>query len=468
MRKETPMSTSKALPADNKMGTMGVNKLLITMALPMIISMLIQALYNIVDSYFVNLLSQEAFDAVSLAFPIQHLIIGVATGTAVGVNSLLSRSLGEGNREKANRIAEHGVFLAFLSWAAFFIFGIFGTRFFYGFFAKDISPLTVEYGVEYLTICCCCSFGVFGQITFERLMQATGRTFYTMITQGLGAIVNIIMDPILIFGKFGFPEMGVSGAAVATVIGQCFAFLLAYLFNKTKNADLNLSVRKFRPDRKIIGSIYSIGVPSILMMAIGSVMTTGMNKILGGFGTQTTITVYGIYFKIQSFIFMPVLGLNNGLIPIVAYNYGAKSKGRLTKAIKLALIYGFAIMFLGMLLLQFFPHQLLGLFETDKTSADFFTLGVPAFRTISLSFTVASFCIVLSAVFQAFGKGVLSMIVSFARQLVVLLPAAYLLSLTGNIEAVWWSFPIAEIASLIVSVISFVSLWKKTIRHIPE
>ena len=453
--------------SQNKMGVMPVGKLLFTMSLPMIVSMLIQALYNVVDSVFVNMISTEAFDAVSIAFPVQNLMIGVATGTGVGVNALLSKALGEKDRERANRIAENGVFLALLGYLVFLVFGIFFARPFFNLYAAKVTPATIEYGVTYISICSIFSLGVFGQIMFERLMQSTGKTLFTLFTQGIGAIVNIIFDPIMIFGLCGFPKMGVAGAAIATVLGQFVAFFLAFFFNHKYNHDVRLSLRRFRPNGEIIGRIYSIGVPSIIMVGIGSIMTFSMNQILGTL-KQTAITVFGAYFKIQSFIFMPVFGLNNGVIPIIAFNYGAGKRGRMMKTIKLAIITACCFMILGFAVMQLFPDKLLGILVTENSPADLLTTGVPALRTISFSFLLAGICIALGSVFQALGHGFLSMLVSIARQLLVLIPVAYLFSLSGNVELVWWAFPIAELASAAVSAGGFVYLYKKIIRQIPE
>lgn len=447
---------------ENKMGTMPVNKLLITMSLPMIISMLVQALYNVVDSIFVSYISENALTAVSLAFPAQNLMIAFASGTAVGVNALLSKSLGEKNFDRANKAAENGLFLVFLEYLLFLAFGIFGVKFFYS-MQTDVADIAAQ-GYSYLSVCSICSFGVFGQVMTERLMQSTGRTIFTMFTQGSGAIINIILDPILIFGLLGFPKLGIAGAAWATVIGQIFAFILALIFNAKYNKDIKLSLRKFRPDGKIIGRIFAVGVPSILMMAIGSVMNFLFNKILISF-TETAVAVFGVYFKLQSFIFMPVFGLNNGIIPIIAYNYGAQKRKRMMKAVKLGIVYAVSFMVLGLVVMQLFPEQLLSIFNA---SADMVRIGVPALRTISLCFVFAGFCIVIGSVFQALGKGTLSMFVSVSRQLLVLVPAAYLLSLTGELNNVWWSFPIAEIMSVIVSTICFIYLYKKIISKIPE
>ena len=447
---------------ENKMGVMPVNKLLVSMSLPMMISMLVQALYNIVDSIFVSRINENALTAVSLAFPLQTLMIALGAGTGVGINALLSKSLGEKDYEKANKSAANGVFLAAVNYVIFLLVGIFVTGPFYLSQTNDAQIL--EYGKQYLTIVCCCSFGVYTQFVFERLLQSTGKTFYTMLTQGVGAIINIILDPIFIFGYFGIPRMGVAGAAVATVIGQIIAGIIALITNEKKNTEIRVQLRGFRPDLTIIKQIYQVGIPSIIMQAIGSVMTYGMNKILLGF-TNTAAAVFGAYFKLQSFIYMPVFGLNNGMVPIVAYNYGAGKKDRLIKTVKLSILYAVALMFIGFAVFQIFPSQLLLLFDASDTML---SIGVPALRIISCSFLLAGFCIICGTMFQALGNGVYSMIVSIARQLVVLLPAAYLLSLTGDVTYVWFAFPIAELVSLGVSVFFLVCIYNKVIKHIGE
>lgn len=431
---------------ENKMGVMPVNRLIISMSLPIMISMLVQALYNIVDSIFVAKISENALTAVSMAFPIQNLMIAVGVGTAVGVNALLARALGAKDYERVNRIAENAVFLVGVSYALFLIIGLFLVEPFYR-SQTDIEEI-VAFGKEYLTICCCLSFGVFTQVMFERLLQATGKTVYTMLTQGVGAIVNIIMDPIMIFGLFGCPKMGVAGAAAATVIGQIVAGILSVWLNHTKNHEVKISMKGFKLDFPVIRQIYGIGVPSIIMQAIGSVMTYGMNRILISF-TSTATAVFGVYFKLQSFIFMPVFGLNNGIIPIIAYNYGARNKERVMSTIKHSIVYAMSIMVLGFLVFQLMPAWLLGLFNASETMM---RIGVPALRIISISFVLAGFCIACGSVFQAMGRSVYSMVVSVARQLVVLLPTAYGLSMLGNVDAVWWAFPVAELMSLAMTV----------------
>lgn len=446
---------------ENKMGTMPISKLLITMSLPMIISMLVQALYNIVDSIFVAQISENALTAVSLAFPVQNLMIAVATGTAVGVNALTAKSLGEKNFENANRFASNGVFLSLLSYVLFLIIGIFFSRIFFE-SQTDVAEI-VEFGVGYLVICCVLSFGIFGEIMYERLMQATGKTIYTMYTQGVGAIVNIILDPILIFGYFGLPEMGIKGAALATVIGQIVAFLLAIYLNNKKNTEICVDMRKYKPDMHYIGKIYSIGFPSIIMVSIGSIMNFAMNKILISF-TETAATVFGVYFKLQSFIFMPVFGLNNGLVPIFSYNYGAQNRTRMMKSLKLAVFYATGFMILGIFLMQAFPEALLSMFKPSETMLK---LGVPALRTISISFIFAGACITIGSAFQALNHGFMSMMISIGRQLVVLIPAAYLLSLSGNVDYVWWSYPIAELASTTLTIVFFIKLYNNIIKKIP-
>ena len=444
------------------MGVMPVNKLLITMALPMIISMLVQAMYNIVDSIFVSRICEDALTAVSLAFPMQNLMIAVAAGTGVGMNALLSRSLGEKNQESANAAAKHGIFLALCSYLVFLLFGLIACGFFFR--TQTDSTVIIRYGETYLSICCICSIGIFMQMNFERILQATGRTFYSMITQTVGAVINIILDPILIFGMFGMPEMGIAGAAVATVFGQIVASLLAIFFNIRFNTDVSLNFRGFRPQGRIIRQIYSVGIPSILMMSISSVMVYGMNRILLAF-TSTATAVFGVYFKLQSFIFMPIFGMNNGMVPIVAYNYGAAKPDRILKTIKLAMTYAEAFMLIGLAAFQLIPDVLLSMFNA---STDMLAIGEPALRTISWSFLVAGICIICSSTFQALGNGMYSLLVSFARQLVVLLPAAFLLSLTGNVNAVWWSFPIAEVASLTCSLLFLRRINRKILAPLYE
>ena len=447
---------------ENKMGVMPMNKLIISMSLPIMISMLVQALYNVVDSVFVARINENALTAVSMAFPIQNLMIAVGVGTAVGVNALLARSLGEKDYEKVNKIAENAVFLMILSYLLFLIIGLFLAEPFFR-SQTDIEEI-IQYGKQYISICCCFSLGIFAQSMFERMLQATGKTIYTMCTQGIGAVVNIILDPILIFGMFGFPKMGVAGAAVATVIGQTVAGILAIILNQTKNKEVRIQMKGFRPNPNIIGQIYAIGVPSIIMQAIGSIMNYGMNRILISF-TSTATAVFGVYFKLQSFIFMPVFGLNNGVIPIIAYNYGAGSKERVLKAIKRTMLYAVAIMIFGLIIFQIFPVQLLKMFDASETML---ALGIPALRIISLSFVIAAVCIAFGGAFQAMGKAVYSMVVSVARQLLVLLPVAYGLAKLGNVNLVWWAFPIAELMSLTVTIIFMIKLNKDVISKIGQ
>ncbi len=454
---------NKTIQQENKMGVMPVDRLLISMSLPMMISMLVQALYNIVDSIFVSRINEYALRAVSLAFPIQSLMIAVSVGTAVGINAFLSKTLGEKEFEKANTIAANGIFVEMVSYLVFVLVGIFASR---PFFASQTEIAQVrEYGAIYLTICCTAGVGIFMQVTFERLLQSTGRTFYAMITQGVGAIINLIMDPILIFGYFGMPKMGVAGAATATVMGQIAAAVLAIVFNLTVNKEIHISFRGFRPDKKLIASIYKVGIPSIIMQAIGSVMTYGMNLILEAFGTAQT--VFGIYFKLRSFIFMPVFGLNSGMVPIIAYNFGAGSKERVLRTMKSSIRYAVGIMLVGLAVMELFPEWLIGLFDAEATT-DLLVIGIPALRTICLSFCFAGYCIVVGSVFQALGNGVYSMLVSIARQLCVLLPVAWLFSLSGNVNLIWWAFPIAELASLSLSTFFLIRIHRDIIVHIGE
>lgn len=445
---------------ENKMGVMPMGKLIITMSLPIMVSMLVQALYNVVDSVFVARVSENALTAVSMAFPIQNLMIAVGVGTAVGVNALLARSLGARDMERVNKIAENAVFLAVMSYLLFLLVGLFLAEPFFR-SQTDIEEI-VQYGKQYLTICCCASFGIFIQIMFERMLQATGKTFYTMITQGTGAIINIILDPILIFGLFGFPRMEVAGAAAATVAGQIIASVVAVVLNHKKNHEVKIDMRGFRPSVQEITQIYEIAVPSIVMQAISSVMTYGMNLILISFSATAT-AVFGVYFKLQSFIFMPIFGLNNGVVPIVAYNYGAQKRERVLSAIRHVITYAVAIMVLGLLLFQMIPEKLLLLFDASETML---VIGVPALRIISLSFLLAGFCIAAGSVFQSLGKSIYSMYVSVARQLVVLLPVAFVLSRLGRVELVWWAIPIAELMSFGMTVICMIRINQKIISRI--
>lgn len=448
---------------ENKMGVMPVKKLIISMSLPMMVSMLVQALYNVVDSIFVSQVCEDALTAVSLAFPAQNLMIGVATGTGVGINAFLSRNLGAKDYDKVNKIAENGIFLAVVSSLVFLLFGVFGSKLFFDTQVDASSPIHA-YGVDYLSVVCGCSIGLFGQVTMERLLQATGRTTLSMATQLIGAVANIILDPLFIFGIGPFPRLEAKGAAVATVIGQILAFITGIILNKKYNKEIRFGIRGFRPDGSIIGEIYKIGVPSIAMVAIGSFMTFCFNKILLAF-SSTAAAVFGVYFKLQSFVFMPVFGLNNGVIPIIAFNYGARNKERITAALRFSCIIAVSIMAVGTLLMWIMPETMLRLFNASE---DMMGIGVPALKTISTSFVLAGVCINLGAVFQALGKSYFSMIVSFARQIVVLLPVAYLLSKTGVLNNVWLAFPIAEFMSLLVTLISFAYVYKTIIKVIPK
>lgn len=446
---------------ENKMGVMPIGRLVVSMSVPMMLSMLVQALYNIVDSMWVSRVCEDALTAVSLAFPVQNLMIGVATGTGVGVNALLSRSLGAKDYEKANTVAANGVFLAIISGIVFFFLGIFATPLF---FKTQVAVDTAiyTYGVDYLTVCCALSFGVFGQIMVERLMQSTGRTVLSMITQLIGAAINMIFDPLFILGIGPFPRLEAKGAAIATVMGQIVAFIVAIILNHRFNKEVCVKLKGFRPNGKIIGEIYKIGVPSIIMVAIGSVMTYAVNKILLSF-TKTAAAVFGVYFKLQSFVFMPVFGMNNGIIPIIAFNYGAGNRKRMTKTVRFSMVLACSIMAVGTALMWLIPDTMLKIFDASDSML---SIGVPALRTISLSFVFAGFSIAMGSVFQAIGKSYFSMIVSFTRQLVVLVPVAYFLSKTGVLENVWWAFPIAEVFSLAVTVISYSYVYKKIISHV--
>lgn len=454
--------TTKTPAAENKMGVMPVGKLVFNMSLPMMISMLVQALYNIVDSIFVGMISENALTAVSLAFPLQTLTIAVGAGTGVGINALLSKSLGEKNFKRVNDTASNGAFIYMLSFFLFFILGFVIVKPFYVGLVKGEE--IIDMGVQYLSIVMICSFGLFTQFYFERLLTSTGKTIFSMLSQLSGAVTNIILDPILIFGLFGLPKMGVAGAAVATVIGQCVAGVVACICNIKFNTEVTLSLKGFRPNWKIIGTIYKVAFPSIIMQSIGSVMTYSMNRVLIGF-TPTATAVFGVYFKLQSFFFMPLFGMNNGIAPIIAYCYGAQQRKRMIKTIKLSLVVAFGLLMFGLIAFEFFPHILLRMFHA---SPDMLKIGVPALRIIGVHFLIAWFCIIAGTVFQALGKAIFSLIVSVMRQLVVLIPAAFILAKLGGLSAVWWSFPIAELMSFTISTICLVHIYKTIIKPLPE
>ena len=446
---------SSASLKENKMGIMPVGKLLTNMALPMIISMLVQALYNVVDSIYVSQISESAVTALSLAFPVQNMQIGFAVGIGVGINSLLSKSLGEGNREAANRTAGNGMVLMFIVTVAFMLFGLFGARPYFE--IQSTVRETVEGGIAYTRICCLLVMGSFLQIYSERLLQATGRTVLTMVTQAVGAIINIILDPVFIFGWVGLPAMGLAGAAIATVIGQWAGALLGLYFNEKHNPDVQFGWRYAKLDGKIIKGILTVGIPSIVMNGVGSVMNFGMNQILQGF-TETATSVFGIYFKLQSFFFMPLFGINGATISIVAFNYGARKPERIVKTLKLACTAALVLMATGLLAFQLVPDLLLGMFNPSDA---FLEIGRAALRTISWSFPVAAVCICLGASFQAMGNGIYATITSLARQMLVLLPVASLMSLTGNVNNIWWAYPIAEIVSGSLTVFFFLRIYRQ-------
>lgn len=458
------MSTEQA---QNKMGTMPVRKLLISMSLPMMASMLVQALYNIVDSIFVSRVSEAALTAVSISFPIQNLMISLGVGIGVGVNALLSKSLGEGNQKHAQRIALQGIFIELICCLIFILIGFFAMDVFFRGQTNDAEIIAL--GKDYLSICCIFSVGLFAQLIFERLLQATGRTMLSMISQCTGAITNILCDPLLIFGvpALGIPAMGVTGAAIATVFGQIVGGIVAIILNVRKNKELRFAVRGFRVEGKVCGSILYIGIPSAIMGSIGSFMTYGINKILFAFGEigKTAAAVFGIYFKLQSFVFMPVFGLNNGMVPIVSFNYGARRADRILQTVRLSAIYAVSIMVIGMAVVQLIPGQLLLLFDASE---HMLRIGVPALRIISLCFVFAGFTIVCSSVFQALGNSFFSMIMSITRQLAVLLPAAYVLAHTIGLEAVWYAFPIAEVFCLVIAVIMLRHTYNKVIKPLDE
>lgn len=447
---------------ENIMGTMSENKLLMKIALPLIFSMLVQALYNVVDSYFVSKISENALSAVSLAFPVQNLIIGVGVGTGIGMNALLSRRLGQKNQKEVNAAAMNGVFLALLNTLVFMVFGFFFVKAYFV-TQTDVAEI-IEDGTAYLKICSIVSFGVFFDCTFSRLLQSTGLTKYSMIGQIIGAVTNIILDPIMIFGLLGCPKLGVAGAAYATVIGQILAMLFDLTFNLKINKEISLKLKGFRPNKRVIGQIYAVGFPAILNTTLFSVFSYGMNRILINFTTAAT-AVMGVYFKLQSFIFMPVFGLTNGMIPIIAYNFGARRPDRIRKTVRLGLMYAVGIMLIGALAFHFFPRQILSLFlEKPET----FAIGVTALRIISYGFVFAAFVFVGMSVFQALGHGLHSLILQSVRQLAGTLPIAYLLSLTGNVNLVWWALPAAEMMTAVTAVLLYRSINKKQLSPLDE
>ena len=451
---------------DNKMGTMPVGKLLVNMALPMIISMLVQALYNTVDSIYVSQVSESAVTALGLAFPVQNLQIGFGVGIGVGVNALLSQSLGRKDQESANWAAGNGVFLTLIATALFMLFGIFGVRPYYE--MQSSVAETVEGGIAYTSICCIFTAGVFVQILCERLLQATGRAFQTMILQGTGAIINIILDPVFIHGWWGVPKMGIAGAAVATVLGQTVGAVLGIYMNLRHNPEIHLHVRYMRPRWQTIRPVLEVGIPSVIMNGIGSVMNFGINQILQGFH-ETATGVFGIYFKLQSLFCMPLFGINNATISIMAYNYGARNRKRMVETIKRGALYASIIMVFGTVLFWVIPGPLLKIFDATDTML---SVGIPALRIISISFCMAGACIALGASFQALGRSLYSMITSIVRQLVFLIPIAYVLARygasVGNSDLVWWSYPIAEVFSLTLTLFFFRHLYKTVIAQLPE
>ncbi|MDR0524387.1 MAG: MATE family efflux transporter [Spirochaetaceae bacterium] len=452
------MNTEKTEPPQNIMGTQPINRLLLSMAIPMMLSMMVQALYNIVDSIFVAKIGENALNAVTLAFPVQNIMIGLGVGTGVGINALLSKSLGERNFERVNKAATNGFFLIWISAGIFALVGIFLSE---GYFRiqTDIEEI-IQMGKEYLFVVCVFSVSIFTQVTLERLLASTGKTFYAMVSQLVGAVINIILDPIMIFGLFGFPELGVLGAAIATVIGQTGACGVGFYLNHRRNKEIHLSFKGFKPDGWTIKNIYAVGLSSILMQATGSIMFYGINQILLSF-TATATAVFGVFFRLQSFLFMPVFGLNNAMVPIIAFNYGARRRSRITKTIRLSMLYAGGIMLFGFLLFQLFPDKMLFLFSAGE---NMLALGIPAMRITSLIFLFAGFCIIGLSVFQAMGSGTESLIIAICRQLVILLPAAWLLSLLGDVNAVWWSFPIAEVVSLMLCVIFLRRLYVRKIK----
>ena len=434
---------ARSQPAhETKMGVMPINRLLLTMSGPMMISMLIQALYNVVDSMFVSYISESALTAVSLAYPVQNLMIAVATGTGVGINALLSRNLGEKNFAVANRTASNAIFLGVVSSIVFVFLGIFGSRIYFAVQVND--PEIIALGHDYLFLIMILSIGCFGQVLLSRLLQSTGKTFYSMVIQVVGAVLNIILDPLFIFGLGPFPAMGVKGAAIATVISQLVGTAMGVYYNLKKNTEISITLEGMRPSAPIIQRIYGVGVPSILLQTVASILIFGLNQILVAF-TETATAVYGVFFKLQGFAFLPIIGMNNGMVPIIAYNYGARKPERIIQTIRLAMTYALCIMIVAVIVFQVFPDRLLGIFQA---SDEMLSIGIPALRTLSWSFLFGGITIVLSSVFQALGRGIQSMLISIFRQLLIVLPLAYLLSKTGNLNLVWWAFPVSDVLAL--------------------
>ena len=448
------------LQQENKMGVMPVPRLILSMSLPMMLSMLVQALYNVVDSVFVAQINENALTAVSLVFPIQNLMIAISGGVCVGVNALLSRNLGEKDFEGVNAAARNGIFLALVCYG---IFAIFSTSLSGMFLRVQTEDAQIrEYGTIYMQIISVCCIGVYMQMIMERLLQSTGRTFLSMITQITGAVINLCMDPILIFGLFGFPKMGVAGAALATIFGQIAAMCLGLFMNIKWNPEVNINMRKFRPSRRILGKILAVGIPTTVVQAIGSVMTFGFNKILLMF-TPTATAVFGVYFKLNSFIFLPIFGLNNGMVPIIAYNYGARNKKRIIETIRLSVITAIFLMLIGLAIFMTVPGSLLSIFNASE---DMLAIGIPALRIICLSFLLAGYNIIIVSVFQALGNGIYSLWVSLTRQIFVILPSAYILAVMFGLNYVWWSFPIAELVSVVMTTILFRRIYKQKISQI--
>lgn len=443
----------------NKMGTAPITPLIWKMALPAMLSMMVQALYNIVDSIFVAKISSQAFNAISIAFPIQMLMISLAIGTGIGINSLVSRRLGENRKKEADSAATHGIILGLFSWLIMVLVGVFGATAF--FTMTTDNQAVIEMGTQYIQIVTVFSFGSFLQINIEKTLQATGNMIFPMFSQLLGCVINIILDPILIFGLLGAPKLGIRGAAIATVTGQIFAMIFCFIIILVKNHDVHISFKKFKFSFRTIRDIYEVGIPAIIMQAISSVLVTLLNMILITF-SDAAVNVLGIYYKLQSFVFMPVFGLTQGVMPVLGYNFGACNKDRILKALKVGLTGAVCIMTLGTILFWVFPDFLLTLFSADEETM---ILGRTALRFVSFCFVPAAIGIMLSTFFQACGMGMKSLLISLIRQLICILPAAYLLSKI-SVHAIWFSFPISEVVASVISVFFFFDIYKKTIKNL--
>lgn len=466
-RSEESLIANGAKPearASDRLGTEPVHGLLIRMSAPLMVSMFVMALYNVVDSIFVSWYSNDALTAVSYCFPFQNLNAAFGIGTAVGMSALLSRYLGAREYDKADKVAHNGFILVFVNYTLFFVVGCLAPYIMRLMASDSTSAQIIQDGSDYLRITQWLSFAPMLQSMFERLLQGTGKTKYIFYMQVAASLFNVVMDPILIFGLLGFPEMGVRGAAVATVFGQMLGCLLGYIFNRNFNKEIKLSIRKIKPHLQTMKDIYKIGIPSIVLQSVGAVMNFSINKILSGF-TDVAVATFGAYFKLQSFVFMPIFGMNNGSAPIIAYNFGADRKDRLEEAMRLGVRYGVGVMAAGTVLFWLIPRQLMSLFNP---SAEMMAMGVVALHIMSLNFPFAGYAIMRGAAFQALGKSVYSMNISLVRQLVLIIPLAFIFSRIGGVNMVWWAFPIAEIAGTTMAIMYTRRIRRDILSHMTD